>query len=150
MSPRRAPSSRDPFRRVRTRRGQAMVEFALAIPIFLLMLIAVFDIGRGIYTYNGLSEAAREISRITAVYPGLVLGASSQTADRVAVQRGLTPGMTDPTYACVKVDGTASSDNPCTSGDYVRVTVTSVYQPLSLMGLGGSMTLTASSASLIP
>jgi Flp pilus assembly protein TadG len=131
-------------------RGQAMVEFALALPIFFVMLVAVFDLGRGIYTYNGLSEAAREISRITAVYPGLVLGASPQAADRIATQKGLTPGMSDPVYACLKVDGTPSTDNPCTSGDYVQVTVTSIYQPLSLMGFNGSITLTASSSSLIP
>ncbi len=130
--------------------GQAMAEFALAVPIFVVMLVAVFDLGRGVYTYNGLSEAAREIARITAVYPGLVLGASQQTAERVAVQQSLTPGMSTPTYACVSVDGALSSDNPCTSGDYVRVTVTSVYQPLSLLGFGGSITLTASSSSEIP
>ncbi len=130
--------------------GQALVEFSLAIPIFLLMLIAVFDLGRGVYTYNGLSEAAREIARVTAVYPGLVLGASPQTADRVAVQQGLTPGMSNPTFACMKVDGTPSSDLPCTSGDYVQVTVTSVYQPLTLMGFGGSITLSATGSSQIP
>ncbi len=130
--------------------GQAMVEFALAIPIFLLMLIAVFDLGRGVYTYNGLSEAAREIARVTAVYPGLVLGASPQTADRVAVQQGLTPGMSSPTFACMRVDGTPSTDLPCTSGDYVQVTVTSVYQPLTLMGFGGSITLSATGSSQIP
>jgi Flp pilus assembly protein TadG len=127
-----------------------MVEFALALPVFMLMLVALFDFGRGVYTYNGLSEAAREISRITSVYPGLTLGASSETADRVAVQKSLTPGMSNPTFACVKIDGTASSDLPCTTGDFVQVTVTSVYTPVTLMGFGGSFTLTASSSSEIP
>jgi Flp pilus assembly protein TadG len=131
-------------------RGQALAEFALALPVFALILVGVFDLGRGIYTYNGLSEAAREISRVTAVYPGLVLGASAQTTARVSVQQGLTPGMGTPTYACLQVDGTASTHNPCTSGDYVRVTVTSVYHPVTLLGLGGSITLTATSSSLIP
>lgn len=130
--------------------GQALVEFALALPIFLLILVALFDFGRGVYTYNGLSEAAREISRITSVYPGLTLGASPETADRVAVQKGLTPGMSDPAFACVKVDGTPSSDLPCTTGDYVRVTVSTVYQPVTLLGFGGAFTLTASSSSVIP
>jgi len=130
--------------------GQALVEFALALPVFLLMLVAVFDFGRGVYTFNGLSEAAREIARVTSVYPGLVLGASAQTAERVAIQQGLTPGMGTPAYECVKVDGSASLDNPCTTGDYVRVTVTSVYTPLTLMGFGGSINLSATSSSLIP
>ena len=130
--------------------GQALVEFALALPVFLLMLVAVFDFGRGVYTFNGLSEAAREIARVTSVYPGLVLGASAQTAERVAIQQGHTPGMGTPAYECVKVDGSASLDNPCTTGDYVRVTVTSVYTPLTLMGFGGSINLSATSSSLIP
>ena len=138
------------MRRRRDAAGQALVEFSLAVPVFVLMLLAVFDLGRGVYTYNGLSEAAREIARVTAVHPGLVLGASQQTADRVAVQQGLTPGMSAPSYACVRVDGTPSSDNPCTSGDYVRVTVSSVYQPLALLGFGGSITLSATGSSQIP
>jgi Flp pilus assembly protein TadG len=142
MSARHAPR--------RAQRGQAMVEFALAFPIFLVMLVAVFDFGRGVYTYNGLSEAAREISRITAVYPGVVLGATPQSMDRVATQKSLTPGMSDPTYQCLKMDGTASPDVPCTTGDFVQVTVTSVYRPLSMMGFNGSITLTASSSSQIP
>ena len=39
------------------RRGQALVEFSLAIPVFLVMILGVFDLGRGIYMYNGLAEA---------------------------------------------------------------------------------------------
>lgn len=126
--------------------GQALVEFSLAILVFIVMLVALFDVGRGVYMYNGVSEAAREIARVTAVYPGVTLGASSQTAARVAVQHGLIPDLGTPTYACVQVDGTPSPDNPCTSDDYVRVTVTAVYRPLSLLGLGGPITLSSSSS----
>ena len=40
------------------RRGQALVEFSLAIMIFLAMLMGIFDLGRAIFAYNGVSEAA--------------------------------------------------------------------------------------------
>ena len=35
---------------------------------FLILLMGVFDLGRGIYTMNGTSEAAREITRVTIVH----------------------------------------------------------------------------------
>ena len=49
--------------------GQALVEFSLAIIVFLVILMGVFDLGRGIFVYNGVSQAAREIARATAVHP---------------------------------------------------------------------------------
>ena len=58
------------MRRRQRSRGQALVEFALALPIFLMLMLAVFDLGRAIYMYNGVAEAARELARVTSVYPG--------------------------------------------------------------------------------
>jgi Flp pilus assembly protein TadG len=60
------------FRRARPRsrmaaRGQALVEFALVFPIAILLLMAVFDIGRAVFAYNGLTNAAREGARLAAV-----------------------------------------------------------------------------------
>ncbi len=45
------------------RRGQALVEFALVIPLVILVIIGIFEGGRAIYTYNALSNAAREAVR---------------------------------------------------------------------------------------
>ena len=56
-----------PFRRDRRSRGQSLVEFSLVIPIFLLLLIAVFDLGRGVFAYNTLTNAAREGARMAIV-----------------------------------------------------------------------------------
>ena len=42
-------------------RGQALVEFSLAVTVFLLLVMAIVDFGRGIYMYNGVSQAAREV-----------------------------------------------------------------------------------------
>jgi hypothetical protein len=55
---RRSPSSR---------RGQSLVEFALVFPIAILLLMAVFDVGRAVFAYNGLTNAAREGARLAAV-----------------------------------------------------------------------------------
>jgi hypothetical protein len=43
------------------------VEFALVIPIFLLMLFGLVDMGRLVYANTTLSQAAREGARLAAV-----------------------------------------------------------------------------------
>ena len=53
--------------RVTQRRGQTLVEFALILPIFLLLLVGIFDFGRAIYAYNTVSNAAREGGRLAIV-----------------------------------------------------------------------------------
>src|SRR5690348_4535783 len=54
-------------RRRRTSRGQALAEFALALPIFALLLFGVIDLGRLVYTANAMSNGAREGARVGSV-----------------------------------------------------------------------------------
>jgi Flp pilus assembly protein TadG len=51
-------------------RGQALVEFSLVLPVFLIMLMAVVDIGRAIWAQNSLASAAREGARYAIVHGG--------------------------------------------------------------------------------
>lgn len=53
--------------RVERRTGQSLVEFAIVLPIFLLLLFGLIDIGRFVYSVNALSEAAREGTRLGSV-----------------------------------------------------------------------------------
>jgi len=55
-------------RRREHERGQALVDFALAIPITLLAVLAVFDFGRALYTYDLVASAARIGSRYAIVH----------------------------------------------------------------------------------
>jgi hypothetical protein len=48
-------------------RGQGLVEFALVLPIFVLVLFGIFDVGRAVYVNSTLSQAAREGARLAAV-----------------------------------------------------------------------------------
>jgi Flp pilus assembly protein TadG len=43
--------------------GQSAVEFALSIPILVMLLIGILDLGRGIHYYNTISYLAREGAR---------------------------------------------------------------------------------------
>jgi Flp pilus assembly protein TadG len=48
-------------------RGQALVEFALIFPIFMLVLFGIIDVGRFVYVSNSLNEASREGARYGSV-----------------------------------------------------------------------------------
>lgn len=132
------------------RGGQALVEFSFAILVFLFLFIGLIDLGRGVFTFNGVSQAAREIARETSVHPGSGgLGTSPESQAMVGTQRGLVPGLQTPTYGCFDIAGTAQAD-ACAAGDWVRVTTTAVFQPsLPLLAALGPMTLSSSSSAEI-
>jgi hypothetical protein len=50
-------------------RGQTLVEFALILPAFLLLVVFIFDFGRAVYYYSAIHNAAREGARYGAVNP---------------------------------------------------------------------------------
>jgi hypothetical protein len=59
------------------------VEFALVLPIFILVLVALFDLGRAVFAWNTLTNAAREGARLAIVnqdIPTIIDRAKSQTA----------------------------------------------------------------------
>jgi Flp pilus assembly protein TadG len=49
------------------RRGQGLVEFALIVPLFLVLLVGMVEFGRAWMTKNILTGAAREAVRLAAV-----------------------------------------------------------------------------------
>lgn len=48
-------------------RGQSLVEFALILPIFVLLLVGILDFGRAVFAFNTLNNAAREGGRLAIV-----------------------------------------------------------------------------------
>ena len=48
-------------------KGQSLVEFALLVPIFLILIFAIVDFGMGFYSWITITNAAREGARLGAV-----------------------------------------------------------------------------------
>lgn len=48
-------------------RGQSLVEFALVLPIILLVIVGFFEIGRAVFAYNTIANAARQGARVATV-----------------------------------------------------------------------------------
>ena len=153
----RRPNQPSTVRTDRPRRsGQALVEFAIAVIPFLMLLMAVVDLGRGIYMLNGTSEAARDIARVTSVHqwttPGVKdLGTSAEAAAVIGTQRGLIPNLTiNPSVDIVCVD---YLDDVSQRGipNYVRVHVTAPFVPITpLVSAFGSHVFDSTSRIQVP
>jgi Flp pilus assembly protein TadG len=50
--------------------GQALVETALILPLFLMLLMGIVDMGRAVWATTSLSSAAREAARYAIVHGG--------------------------------------------------------------------------------
>ena len=48
--------------------AQSLVEFALLLPVFLLVVTGIFDVGRAVWQENSLAYAAREGTRYAIVH----------------------------------------------------------------------------------
>jgi len=48
-------------------RGQSLVEFALVFPIIVLVVVAFVEMGRAVYAWNLIANAARQGARVAAV-----------------------------------------------------------------------------------
>ena len=124
-------------RRRRSQRGQSLAEFAMVVPVFLILLFGVVDFSLGLKAWLTVTNASREGARV------LVLGQScTQVTDQARnVASSLSPA--------VSVTITPSS---CTgsSGDAMTVTVSYTYNSITPLGnfvnlLTGPITMTSSS-----
>ncbi len=61
-------------RHQRCERGQGLVEFALVLPVLVLVLIAVLDFGRALYAYSVVANCAREGARFGIISPSDTAG----------------------------------------------------------------------------
>ena len=118
-------------RRPRTR-GQALVEFAFVLPIFVLVLSGILDFGFMLFARMTVINAAREGARaaVTASDPTTIPSVATGAAQAVA--SGIGAASLGVTATCVAI---VTTPGPCTfatttgskTGDAVSVTVTYTY-----------------------
>ena len=121
-------------RRHPTSPGQALVEFALVLPIFLLLLFGLIDVGRLVYVSNAFNQAAREAARYGSVEqwqfscPSTVpLGSQDRFSCTEAVAQERLVGYTfDPSSAvtCTDSAGNNLSATQCGANDILVVNLT--------------------------
>lgn len=133
----------------RRRRGSTLVEAALIMPIVLLFLIGALDVGRAVWSYNVIAEAAREGGRYAIVHGALAstkAGPSDNDADVEQVVRRYCVGV-DPSRITVRSRWT-NTDN--SRGSTVRVQAEYQYVPVVAAIAGrGSVRMSSTSQMMI-
>lgn len=133
-------------------RGVAIVEFALVIPLIVLIALALFDGGRAVIYYTELTNASRVGARVAMVNqsPSTACGGTVQTykcaAAEIATSTSIDPttipnatftdgdgNSVSPTDAACKVYGECSA-TVSASYDFVPVTpiISSIIGPITL------------------
>jgi len=106
-------------KRLNNEKGQSMVEFALIMPILLLIIVGIIEFGFMFSSFLTLTNASREAVR------ALSLGST----DASATQRAKDSSMNlDPTQLVVIINPSGSTRSP---GDSVTVTITYEYDFLT-------------------
>jgi Flp pilus assembly protein TadG len=139
----------DGRRRSRSR-GQSLVEFALILPLFLLILAGILDFGFLLNARMTLISGTREGARITV---SMAANTSSIVSTATNTVRANVPGLTStsPTLQVVVtcVDGTPTNGLACTTsgpstikpGDSIRVRTTYSYRSFFASLFGATIPL---------
>lgn len=108
-------------------RGQSMVEFALILPLFVLMLVGLFDAGRAVYAFNTIQNASREAVRLGIVDQN----EDAIDAEAVSAAVGLGIDATDVVITIRQGDFATGGTGTCAAspdiGCVVEVTVNYTY-----------------------
>lgn len=122
---------------LRSERGAAAVEFALVVPILLMLLLGTMEFGRAYNAQISLTHAARETARYMAVHDD---GTGSTITWAAAEATGRSAALT--------LDGSqmAFSATPpkCVAGSMLAVTIT--YPLKTITGIAKDMNLTGKAA----
>ncbi len=70
--------------RHRAEKGQDLVEYALVLPVLMLLLLGIVEFGLAIWHYDTLANAGREVARCGIIYANLVAPNSIEAASTTA------------------------------------------------------------------
>lgn len=83
----------------RNQEGQSMVEMALTMPILVLIVAGILDLGRAYFTFVTLSDAAAEGAAYAAIHPTDTVQVIERAADTTNGLVVLDPSMVSVDYA---------------------------------------------------
>jgi len=112
--------------------GSALVEFAVVALLLLTLLFGIVDVGRALFAYDFVANAARRGTRFAMVRGQncILPGSSSCSANQSAIQTYLTSNATGINTSALTVTATCiagASAPPCAPGVPIQVTVTYAF-----------------------
>jgi Flp pilus assembly protein TadG len=130
----------------RHRSGQSLVEFAVVLPVFLLVLAGILDFGLGLYSQMTIINAAREGARFGVVDTSTSTLVSDVKARVASMSGGLDQSKLNVTVTCQRPSGssfTSCSGTQWQPGDGVLVTVHYDYSMLWPLAFGNHLDLSS-------
>lgn len=152
-------------RPIRDARGQAVIEFALVVPVIVFLVVAFIEMGRAVYSYTTVANAARQGARVAAVNQLTTLAECDETRPienpsdahwtivgcAIAAGGGLGLRPEDVSIDYSAPPGTTLSCSPTVHiGCIAAVTVTYQYAPSTPIVSGVISSFTMSSTSEMP
>ena len=142
----------------RSEHGASLVEMAILLPLFVLLLLVAVDAGRAFYLAIEVAGAARSAAIYGSWNPTDTTGMQTAAQDDAPDVPNLSVGT--PSYGCECPDGTSYSAS-CTTGlptcsdgsavYRVNVTVTGTYSPIiPWPGIPSSISLSSSASMRSP
>ncbi len=115
--------------------GQALVEFALVFPVVVYLLLGLFDLGRAVYAYNTIANAARTGARVAIVNQTITSPNDcpvTQSIQRCAADQAVSLGI-DPATIQVRfvTPDQSATCAPVSIGCLAEVTVSYTFTPLT-------------------
>jgi Flp pilus assembly protein TadG len=115
----RCPGTRrtHPRRTHSQRRGASLIEFAIVIPVFILFVFGIVEIGRGLMVTHLLNNAARDGCR-QGILGGKSTSEINAVVDTVLGKQGISGHSTT-----VKINDAVAEASTAQSGDEITVLV---------------------------
>ena len=124
--------------------AQAIVEFAIVLPILMMILVGILEVGRMIFIYAAVNNASREAARYGSAWGLRDDGATEKFNDctgikemakrsaffvdlDITIAHDKGPGTTPAVYCSGSID---SDDISVSSKDRITITVSAPYKPM--------------------
>ena len=125
-------------RRLLQDRGTALIEAAMTVPLILLIMVGIFEVGRAYETWQVLTNAAREGARMSII-PGTTV-ATAQSMVRTYMQNGALPKYATAAVAVNQASTLTVNGNPVSASlvtvDYPFDFI--ILQPIARLVVPGS------------
>ncbi|MHB8959779.1 MAG: TadE/TadG family type IV pilus assembly protein [Candidatus Limnocylindrales bacterium] len=138
----------------RNRLGQSLAEFALVMPVLMLLFMALFDLGRAAFWYNSLANAAREGARLAIVNQDSASIIAHAQSESAMVELN-TPSV-DVNFYQVAADGTPDTSSTCSPvavGCMAVVSFQATFRPItpiiSNILFSGGVTMSSTSTLMV-
>ena len=119
----------------RNRDGAAAIEFAIAVPVLILMIYGIFQIGLLFEANAGMQHALGEGARLATLY-------DTTTTDKVPTDTAIKAKMNAALFG--KSDGTFTVADPVTVGNYKTLSISYSRAMSFLLVPGPTVTISRS------